>query len=105
MLPAISPAVISHLAMPNSGVHRYAAALQSLVSAGARDRLARAEEPVVRRLCAGGREIRTLGPPRLGGLNCDPPKNGKTPVISINDGALPFRWASTPRAWKAASAT
>jgi len=32
----------------------YAAALQSLVSAGARDRLARAEEPVVRRLCAGG---------------------------------------------------
>ena len=54
MLPAISPAVISHLAMPNSGVRRYAAALQSLVSAGARDRLARAEEPVVRRLCAGG---------------------------------------------------
>ena len=35
MLPAISPAVISHLAMPNSGVRRYAAALQSLVSAGA----------------------------------------------------------------------
>src|SRR5438445_6872308 len=64
MLPAISPAVISHLAMPNSGVHRYAAALQSLVSAGARDRLARAEEPVVRRLCAGGRWIRTLGPLR-----------------------------------------
>src|SRR5258707_8583944 len=54
MLPAISPAVISHLAMPNSGVRRYAAALQSLVSAGVRDRLARAEEPVVRRLCAGG---------------------------------------------------
>ena len=48
--------------MPNSGVHRYAAALQSLVSAGARDRLARAEEPVVRRLCAGGKRIRTLGP-------------------------------------------
>src|SRR5882724_9424871 len=64
MLPAISPAVISHLAMPNSGVRRYAAALQSLVSAGARDRLARAEEPVVRRLCAGGKEIRTLGPSR-----------------------------------------
>src|SRR5207244_3749435 len=63
MLPAISPAVISHLAMPNSGVHRYAAALQSLVSAGARDRVARAEEPVVRRLCAGGSKIRTLGPP------------------------------------------
>src|ERR1700724_1893678 len=62
MLPAISPAVISHLAMPNSGVRRYAAALQSLVSAGARDRLARAEEPVVRRLCAGGRWIRTIGP-------------------------------------------
>ena len=62
MLPAISPAVISHLAMPNSGVHRYAAALQSLVSAGARDRLARAEEPVVRRLCAGANEIRTIGP-------------------------------------------
>src|SRR6266704_2446873 len=59
MLPAISPAVISHLAMPNSGVHRYAAALQSLVSAGARDRLTRAEEPVVRRLCAGGKWIRT----------------------------------------------
>src|SRR5947208_11300880 len=54
MLPAISPAVISHLAMPNSGVRRYAAALQSMVSAGARDRLARAEEPVVRRLCAEG---------------------------------------------------
>jgi len=51
----------SHLAMPNSGVRRYAAALQSLVSAGARDRLARAEEPVVRRLCAGGRWIRTFG--------------------------------------------
>src|SRR5438128_11675779 len=64
MLPAISPAVISHLAMPNSGVRRYAAALQSLVSAGAGDRLARAEEPVVRRLCAGGNRIRTLGPPR-----------------------------------------
>src|SRR5437773_8996263 len=64
MLPAISPAVISHLAMPNSGVHRYAAALQSLVSAGARDRLARAEEPVVRRLCAGASRIRTPGPGR-----------------------------------------
>jgi hypothetical protein len=62
MLPAISPAVISHLAMPNSGVRRHAAALQSLVSAGARDRLARAEEPVVRRLCAGGNRIRTIGP-------------------------------------------
>ena len=48
--------------MPNSGVRRYAAALQSLVSAGARDRLARAEEPVVRRLCAGGGGIRTFGP-------------------------------------------
>ena len=48
--------------MPNSGVRRYAAALQSLVSAGARDRLARAEEPVVRRLCAGGNRIRTIGP-------------------------------------------
>src|ERR1700751_6058217 len=35
MLPAISPAVILHLAMPNSGVRRCAAALQSLVSAGA----------------------------------------------------------------------
>src|SRR5437660_1750491 len=58
MLPAISPAVISHLAMPNSGVRRYAAALQSLVSAGARDRLARAEEPVVCRLCAGGGQSR-----------------------------------------------
>ena len=57
MLPAISPAVISHLAMPNSGVRRYAAALQSLVSAGARDRLARAEEPMVRRLCALWRDI------------------------------------------------
>src|SRR6266566_4856476 len=65
MLPAISPAVISHLAMPNSGVRRYAAALQSLVSAGARDRLARAEEPVLRRLCAGGRRIRTTGPSRV----------------------------------------
>ena len=63
MLPAISPAVISHLAMPNSGVRRYAAALQSLVSAGARDRLARAEEPVVRRLSPGGKWIRTIGPP------------------------------------------
>src|SRR5467141_5313109 len=63
MLPAISPAVISHLAIPNSGVRRYAAALQALVSAGARDRLARAEEPVVRRLCAGGKWIRTIGPP------------------------------------------
>src|SRR4029077_12555815 len=63
MLPAISPAVISHLAMPNSGVRRYAAALQSLVSAGARDRPARAEESVVRRLCAGGNRIRTIGPP------------------------------------------
>src|SRR5207244_13642790 len=61
MLPAISPAVISHLAMPISGVRRYAAALQSLVSAGARDRLARVEEPVVRRLCAGGKWIRTIG--------------------------------------------
>src|SRR5690349_18583041 len=30
----------------DSGVRRHAAALQSLVSAGARDRLARAEEPV-----------------------------------------------------------
>src|ERR1700730_15574329 len=39
-------------------------ALQSLVSAGARDRLARAEEPVVRRLCAGGNRIRTIGPSR-----------------------------------------
>src|SRR5258707_10565110 len=66
MLPAISPAVISHLAMPNSGVRRDAAALQSLVSAGARDRLARAEEPVVRRLCAGGRWIRTPRSPRRG---------------------------------------
>src|SRR5439155_25392512 len=64
MLPAISPAVISHLAMPNSGVRRYAAALQSLVSAGARDRLVRAEEPVVRGLCAGGKQLRTLSPPR-----------------------------------------
>src|SRR5258708_37925915 len=68
MLPAISPAVTSHLAMPNSGVRRYAAALQSLVSAGVRDRLARAEEPVVRRLCAGGSEIRTLGPPSEGNV-------------------------------------
>src|ERR1700738_118433 len=42
--------VTSHLAIPNSGVRRYAAALQSLVSAGVRDRLARA----VRRLCARG---------------------------------------------------
>src|SRR5437660_10303970 len=49
--------------MPNSGVRRYAAALQSLVSAGARDRLARAEEPVVRRLSPGGKWIRTIGPP------------------------------------------
>src|SRR5437870_9145274 len=62
MLPAISPAVISHLAMPNSGVRRYAAALQSLVSAGARDRLARAEEPVVRRLSPGGRGFELLVP-------------------------------------------
>src|SRR3984893_15871163 len=68
MLLAISPAVISHLAMPNSGVRRYAAALQSLVSAGARDRLARAEEPVVRRLCAGGNRIRTIGPSRRASL-------------------------------------
>jgi len=45
---------------------RYAAALQSLVSAGARDRLARAEEPVVRRLSAGGRWIRTFGSARKG---------------------------------------
>jgi hypothetical protein len=50
--------VTSHLAIPNSGVRRYAAALQSLVSAGVRDRLARA----VRRLCARGRWIRTIGP-------------------------------------------
>src|ERR1700731_2852389 len=69
MLPAISPAVISHLAMPNSGVRRHAAALRSLVSAGARDRLARAEEPVVRRLCAGGKWIRTIGSlPRLSSI-------------------------------------
>jgi hypothetical protein len=48
--------------MPNSGVRCHAAALQSLVIAGARDRLARAEEPVVRRLCAGGNWIRTICP-------------------------------------------
>src|SRR5467141_3433378 len=44
-------------------------ALDPLVSAGARDRLARAEEPVVRRLSGGGNEIRTLGPPSEG-LRC-----------------------------------
>src|SRR5437016_5687166 len=81
MLPAISPAVISHLAMPNSGVRRYAAALQSLVSAGARDRLARAEEPVVRRLCAGGNRIRTIGPPANGTAMGGPPKS----ILAISD--------------------
>ena len=42
---------------------------------------------MVCRLPAGGKEIRTLGPPGWGGLNCDSPKNGKTPVISIYYGA------------------
>src|SRR5258707_12933744 len=83
MLPAISPAVISHLAMPNSGVRRYAPALQSLVSAGARDRLARAEEPVVRGLCAGGSRIRTLSPP--------PREEGPTSSRCSTFPALPFR--------------
>jgi hypothetical protein len=82
MLPAISPAVISHLAMPNSGVRRYAAALQSLVSAGARDRLARAEEPVVCRLCARGGRIRTLGPPSEGCM-----QTPRSPPIASSGGA------------------
>ena len=47
--------------VPITSAVLYAAALQSLVSAGARDRLARAEEPVVRRFCTGGNRIRTIG--------------------------------------------
>jgi len=66
--------------MPNSGVRRYAAALQSLVSAGARDRLARAEEPVVRRLCAGGRRIRTPGPSSIAPLAMEMPQEAKRTV-------------------------
>ena len=61
-------------------------AVQSLVSAGARDRLARAEEPVVGRLCAGGRWIRTIGPRKgrflLRKANCGTERGQPKRVVS-----------------------
>jgi hypothetical protein len=57
--------------MPNSGVRRYAAALQSLVSAGARDGLARAEEPVVNRASRAEMYARVLGPRRVHGAKTE----------------------------------
>jgi hypothetical protein len=54
------------------------------------DRLARAEEPVVRRLSAGGNEIRTLGPPKDEALNWTPCVRS---LIQV-----PLAWTNSPAA-------
>jgi hypothetical protein len=58
MLPAISPAVISHLAMPNR-------------CPPLRDRRCELRNRVVRRLCAGGSRNRTIGPSSRTTARCD----------------------------------
>ena len=73
--------------VPITSAVLYAAALQSLVSAGARDRLARAGNRWFRRLCAGGKRIRTIGPSR-GFRRSEPLARKQTSVVRT---AVPLR--------------